>query len=467
MVGYYDYGKSYDYLLQARDIAERYHLKEHLPNIYNSIASILQTSKMSNNKVDEQEVIRLLRKGYYGSLAVKDYEGAAIALSNMIQMGFSSKTALSLSKEISVYRATQTNNDKQRQQTLILCDAYNDFCHKRYANAIDLLKKVTKAKPNTLLAYRSILANYDCIISIYRAIGDISHAIAMAEEAITAAQAYDADDYLTEFYGTMYNIYEQTGDSVMAQRYEYLYLKNNERVFSKGNLASVKGIAFQHELTKANEQVKSLSEHRRLQNILLLSALVVLCVIGVLLYRLYRAYGKIRQNNRYLYQKNLDLLAKEKKAREERAAAEQIKATEAAPAKSADEGEKYKGSRLSSEDSRELFARIRHTMETSDAIYQVGFNIDKLSELVHSRPRYVSQSINQESGANFNALLNDYRIKEVCRRINEDKAYTRMTVEAIAESVGFKSRTSFGGLFKAMTGLSPSAYQHMAREKNA
>ncbi len=216
----------------------------------------------------------------------------------------------------------------------------------------------------------------------------------MAEEAITAAQAYDADDYLTEFYGTMYNIYEQTGDSVMAQRYEYLYLKNNERVFSKGNLASVKGIAFQHELTKANEQVKSLSEHRRLQNILLLSALVVLCVIGVLLYRLYRAYGKIRQNNRYLYQKNLDLLAKEKKAREERAAAEQIKTTEAAPAKNADEGEKYKGSRLSSEDSRELFARIRHTMETSDAIYQVGFNIDKLSELVHSRPRYVSQSIN-------------------------------------------------------------------------
>ncbi len=115
MVGYYDYGKSYDYLLQARDIAERYHLKEHLPNIYNSIASILQTSKMSNNKVDEQEVIRLLRKGYYGSMEVKDYEGAAIALANMIQMGFSSKTALSLSKEISVYRATQTNNDKQRQ----------------------------------------------------------------------------------------------------------------------------------------------------------------------------------------------------------------------------------------------------------------------------------------------------------------------------------------------------------------
>jgi dihydrofolate synthase/folylpolyglutamate synthase len=38
------------------------------------------------------------------------------------------------------------------------------------------------------------------------------------------------------------------------------------------------------------------------------------------------------------------------------------------------------------------------------------------------------------------------------------------TIEAIAQSVGFKSRTSFVALFKKLTGLTPSAYQKMARQ---
>ncbi len=468
MVGYYNYGKSFDYLLQAQEVAEKYQLDEHLSNIYNSIATILQASLIGFPKADGEEVMDLLRKGYYCTLRVKDADGASIALSNMIQLGFSAPKPFSIDKEISIYRSTRLPNNKHLKTTLTLCDAYKQYCNKHYTEAIALLKKTFHADLATPLAYRAILANYSCAINIYTSMGDLPGAITMAKEAIETSKTYHADDYLTEFYGLLYKTYVLTGDTTMSQHYEYLYLKNSERVFSKGNLPSVKSIAFQHELSKAIEQVKTLSEHRRLQNILLISALSVLCIIGVLLFRLYRAYGKIRQTNRYLYEKNLELLASEKKAREERAAAAAANpATILAKEKSTDDGEKYKSSRLSDEDTHELFLHIRHTMETSDDIYQMGFNIDKLSELVHSRPRYVSQAINQESGGNFNALLNDYRIKEVCRRINENEEYTRMTVEAIAESVGFKSRTSFGGLFKTMTGLSPSAYQHMAREKNA
>lgn len=476
MVGYYDYAKAYEYLLQAQEIAEKYQLDSHLSNIYNSIASILEAAQLNGSDTDGKEIDTLLRKGFYTALKIKDDDAAAIALSNLMQLGFSSRHPLRLDKEISLYRSTHMSNDTQRKYALILCDAYKQYSDKHYTEAIALLKKTCSTDLCTPLGYRAILSNYTCIINICSTMGDLPGAIATAKEAVAVSKIHHADDYLTEFYGLLYRTYVQMGDTAMSQHYEYLYLKNNEQVFSKGNLPSVKSIAFQHELSKANEQVKSLSEHRRLQNILLISALSVLCIIGVLLFRLYRAYGKIRQTNRYLYEKNLELLASEKKAREERAAAAATPDTETAPAtesapktkeKSTDDGEKYKGSRLSGEDAHELFLRIRHTMETSDEIYQTGFNIDKLSELVHSRPRYVSQAINQESGANFNALLNDYRIKEVCRRINENEEYTRMTVEAIAESVGFKSRTSFGGLFKTMTGLSPSAYQHMARERNA
>ncbi len=464
MVGYYDYAKSYEYLLQAQELAEKFQLEDHLPNIYNSIANILQAPAIGNGDVDKKEIAALLRKGYYGSLHTKDFEGAAIALSNMMQTGFSSAHPDPLDREISIYRSTRMPDDLQRKATLIQCRAYRLYCKGQYAEAVALLRQTLGTVADSPIAYRTNLSTYTCITDIYTTMRDLPAIIRTSEEAIALAKQYHADDYITEFYGTLFKAYAQTGDSAMAQHYEYLYLKNGERVFAKGNLASVRGVAFQHELTKANEQVKSLTQHRRLQNILLVSALSVLCVIGVLLFRLYRAYAKIRQTNRYLYDKNLELLAREKKVRAERTAANAAIAT--ATQESPDTA-KYKGSRLSDEDCHDLFLRIRHAMETSDAIYQTGFNIDKLSELVHSRPRYVSQAINQESGDNFNALLNDYRIKEVCRRINEDETYTRMTIEAIATSVGFKSRTSFGALFKAMTGLSPSAYQHLARENKA
>ena len=39
------------------------------------------------------------------------------------------------------------------------------------------------------------------------------------------------------------------------------------------------------------------------------------------------------------------------------------------------------------------------------------------------------------------------------------------TIEAIAEEVGFKSRTSFANLFKKSTGLTPTDYWKMARSE--
>ena len=44
--------------------------------------------------------------------------------------------------------------------------------------------------------------------------------------------------------------------------------------------------------------------------------------------------------------------------------------------------------------------------------------------------------------------------------------YGNYTIEAISESVGFKSRSTFVTSFKRITGLTPSQYQRMAREES-
>ena len=73
----------------------------------------------------------------------------------------------------------------------------------------------------------------------------------------------------------------------------------------------------------------------------------------------------------------------------------------------------------------------------------------------------MSQTINEEFGKNFNAVINDYRVKLACDRLS-DPAYNSYTIKFVGESVGFKSQSAFTDAFRKITGLSPSVYKRMA-----
>ena len=125
---------------------------------------------------------------------------------------------------------------------------------------------------------------------------------------------------------------------------------------------------------------------------------------------------------------------------------------------------KYQSSSLQSYEKEELIEKILNIMQNVEEICSSSFSSDRLSELVGSNNRYVSQVINEKFECNFNALLNRYRINEACRRLSNDDEYACYTTEAISESVGFKSRTTFINSFKKIIGLTPSQYQKIARK---
>ena len=106
-------------------------------------------------------------------------------------------------------------------------------------------------------------------------------------------------------------------------------------------------------------------------------------------------------------------------------------------------------------------------METSDEVYQENFSLDRLTQLVDVKsPNYVSQVLNEHYDHTFKEMLNDYRIREACRRINDRDHYSQLTVQAIAQSVGFGSYPNFVTNFKKFTGLTPSAYRKQSKDKS-
>ena len=59
---------------------------------------------------------------------------------------------------------------------------------------------------------------------------------------------------------------------------------------------------------------------------------------------------------------------------------------------------------------------------------------------------------------NFFDFINGYRIKEAKRLLVDPKGEL-LTILAIAEEVGFNSKSSFNTAFKKITGMTPTEYK--------
>lgn len=191
--------------------------------------------------------------------------------------------------------------------------------------------------------------------------------------------------------------------------------------------------------------------------------LLILLSIAILVWKnrqLSKAYNSI-------YHRNLDIIAAVDHEKQIRALYEgQIEAFKEiirnglpnTPMK-----QKYKNSSLDDDDKEMLISRIHKIFQETDEIYAEDFNMQKLASLVGSNYNNVSQVINERTGKNFSQLLNEFRIQEACRRFNNVAKYGHYTIEAIGNSVGYGSRSTFITQFKSLTGMTPSEFQKMAR----
>lgn len=71
---------------------------------------------------------------------------------------------------------------------------------------------------------------------------------------------------------------------------------------------------------------------------------------------------------------------------------------------------------------------------------------------------FLSRTVNERFGMSFSALLNEYRIPIATRRMSKGSPYANHTIESIARSVGYSSRSAFISAFKTINGMTPSEY---------
>ncbi len=95
---------------------------------------------------------------------------------------------------------------------------------------------------------------------------------------------------------------------------------------------------------------------------------------------------------------------------------------------------------------------------TDESLYKVEkLSMDMLSQRLQLSNGYISQIINQKTGKNFFEFVNEYRVQEVIRKMQDEK-FSHFSLLGLALDSGFTSKSTFNDVFKKITGLTPSAY---------
>jgi len=125
-------------------------------------------------------------------------------------------------------------------------------------------------------------------------------------------------------------------------------------------------------------------------------------------------------------------------------------------------GVKYEKSSLSDQEKSGIHRKILTEMDENRYYVRKLASLSDLARSIGESSHHVSQVINEVMGKGFFEMLAWYRVEEAKRLIRGDKE-GRLTIEEIAEQVGYNSKSSFNTVFKKQSGQTPSEFRRMSR----
>ena len=450
---YHEYAKAYSNLLIARKIATDNNLMVILPEIDQRIVGIKRSlMTILNEDGYREELIKLLREVFHEAIEVKDYNNITLAIMNMVAIANEDSLEHTIVKDMETFENIVFPKEEQSTQyhfAQIMIGGVKAFMRHDYQAALDEYDKLLDRK----MVNKTINLQYQYNYHFLRAI--LFMVSNQNEKLLQELNAMQRIGFKSKTPGCILSAYEAKRDFYTkivpqkdsCQKYQLLYLQMKDSIMNNQKLNSLKETEFLFQLNVANEQMREQAYEQRMQRYIIYGIAAIATLLAVLLFVLYQHYRNVSRKNKQLYQRNLELLAADKEKKEMK--------------------KKYESSSLTEQGKESLLQKIMEVMETNDEIYSQEFSLTRLSEILEADHHHVSQAINEQLNKSFSALINEYRIKEACRRMNDPKQYGHLSIEGIGNTVGFKSRPYFVKVFKEQTGLTPSAYLKLAKGNNA
>ncbi len=112
----------------------------------------------------------------------------------------------------------------------------------------------------------------------------------------------------------------------------------------------------------------------------------------------------------------------------------------------------------------ELLEKLNQ-FEDSKKYLDNNMSLANLAVELETNTKYLSEIINTYKDKNFNAYINELRIKYITHLLSTDSSYLQYKISYIAEIGGFTSHSAFTNIFKSVTGMSPNEYLQTLRNQ--
>ncbi len=328
-------------------------------------------------------------------------------------------------------------------------DTYKEL--NNYEDALEYYQKSLKIKEE-IKNKRGIAYSLNNIGELYNKLGKFNKALLYFGKSLEIAESLNTKDIIIDSYELYSESYSAMGNYKKAFEYYKQYTALKDSVFSLKTHKQISDMKNKYETEKKDKQIQTLKyenniktikiKHHKKTHIIYITVLILTCAaIAIILIQ----YRKKNTAYKFLVSKNLDLLSKEKELK-------------------IFKGKNFfrdkNGQSIVSDDEKEkILGKLENMFDTDKIFTQHDLTINKLSKKLSTNRNYLSWVIKNEFGKNYSDFINEYRVKEAMFLLSDSIKNRILSIEAIGEEAGFKTRSSFYLAFKKYAGITPSKFK--------
>ncbi len=117
---------------------------------------------------------------------------------------------------------------------------------------------------------------------------------------------------------------------------------------------------------------------------------------------------------------------------------------------------RYSNKKISDEQAESFVSKLRRLMQEEGLYKNPNLKLTDLAIEMKTSSHQLSQLLNDNLGKSFSTYINEYRIEEACRLIEND---SYLKIEEIGYEVGFNSKSTFFSSFKKIKNTTPLLYK--------
>ncbi len=488
---YFNYSQAYECFSQALDLCEEHGYDEFAPVVLVNLGDLL--SDYSNNFDSSPlalQAAQFFEQCIASAVEKQNWEVLTTAFFNLANQNYE----LDLTKYEVLFSPDIPDDTPDLEYVRLQYRGIERLQQGDIAGARECFERQLAVVNTIWEPERDTLATLMNIAYTYEKERDYERSANYLLQAYDMAETRQLTDHSAAICRQLSECYHFMGDADRQNRFRMLYLEKREKE-QDSRLASIGELNYVHELQKEQQRAAEMTYRQRQQQYALLVTVLLLSVILGSALLLWRKNRELLARNKALFEKTqivMKVEADEQLKRRNRHSAPGRSAVSPpppqpaapqAPAAPSQPGapppsersavspppQPQPGSSTSGQSSEQrllLIQRIEEILDQPEVFCQQDFTVARLAKLVESNTTYVSQAINERYANSFSTVLGTCRIREACRRMNDQEHYGHITIEGISSGVGFKSRTAFTNAFKREIGLTPSEYLRMAVEQS-